>query len=293
MKNIFVLSILFLFLFTNIELSNAQSVSNSAENLFTNDATNNTTEEVIEGIKDVVSQTDREVTKTIGEIEDSINLGSETDMVKESTNTNLEEHNNESDNPMENIIVMTLKDGPVVIELKPEVAPNHVARIKELVREGFYNGIVFHRVIDGFMAQGGDPTGTGRGGSGQNIDAEFNNEKHIRGTLSMARAADPNSADSQFFIVLEETPHLDGNYTVFGQVKDGMDFVDLIKKGYGPNGIVSDPDKIISMQVAADIDEASLPASLKEAAYLVEEEDKAANDNSTNSEADALEAEAN
>lgn len=164
---------------------------------------------------------------------------------------------------LDNILVMELKDGKVIAELRPDLAPNHVARIKELTREGFYDGIVFHRVIDGFMAQTGDPTGTGRGGSGQNLDAEFSSEKHVRGTLSMARAADPNSADSQFFIMFGESPHLDNNYTVFGQVVEGMDNVDKIKKGFGPNGMVSDPDKIISMKVAADLEYTDLPESLK------------------------------
>ena len=157
-----------------------------------------------------------------------------------------------ANNPLENILLLDLKDGRVVIQLTPDVAPNHVKRIKELVRQGFYDGVVFHRVIEGFMAQTGDPTGTGTGGSGQKIDAEFNSTKHVRGTLSMARAADPNSADSQFYIVFEEAPHLDGNYTAFGKVIEGMEFVDKIKKGNGPNGMVSDPDKIVKLRVAAD-----------------------------------------
>ena len=122
--------------------------------------------------------------------------------------------------------------------MKPEVAPNHVKRIKELVNDGFYDGIKFHRVIAGFMAQTGDPLGNGTGGSGQNIKAEFNNERHLRGTLSMARAQDPNSADSQFFICLEDAPHLNGQYTVWGQVIDGMEYVDNIKKGEGNNGSI-------------------------------------------------------
>jgi len=116
-------------------------------------------------------------------------------------------------NANENILLLELKDGIVTIEMKPEVAPNHVKRIKELVNNGFYDGIKFHRVIAGFMAQTGDPLGNGTGGSGQNIKAEFNNERHLRGTLSMARAQDPNSADSQFFICLEDAPHLNGQYT--------------------------------------------------------------------------------
>jgi peptidylprolyl isomerase len=172
-----------------------------------------------------------------------------------------------ANNPLENILYLDLKDGRVVIQLTPEVAPNHVKRIKELVRQGFYDNVVFHRVIDGFMAQTGDPTGTGTGGSGQKLDAEFNDTKHVRGTLSMARAADPNSADSQFFIVFEEAPHLDGNYTAFGKVIEGMEFVDKIKKGSGANGMVSDPDKIIKLQVAADVkDGAPAPAATEAAA---------------------------
>ena len=154
----------------------------------------------------------------------------------------------------DNILLLELKDGTVIIEMKPEVAPNHVARIKELVREGFYDGLVFHRVIDGFMAQTGDPKGNGTGGSGQNLDAEFSNERHLRGTLSMARARDPNSADSQFFICFDDASHLNGQYTVWGQVIDGMEYVDSIKKGDGNNGaIIGEPDKIISMKIKADL----------------------------------------
>ncbi|WP_245913414.1 peptidylprolyl isomerase [Caenispirillum bisanense] len=152
----------------------------------------------------------------------------------------------------ENTLYMELESGRVVIELRPDLAPNHVARIKELVREGFYDGTPFHRVIPGFMAQGGDPTGTGTGGSGQKLDAEFSKEKHVRGTVSMARAANPNSADSQFFIVFEPASHLDGQYTIWGRVVEGMEHVDAIKKGSGPNGMVSYPDRILSMKVAAD-----------------------------------------
>ena len=153
-------------------------------------------------------------------------------------------------NANENILLLELKDGVVTIEMKPEVAPNHVKRIKELVNDGFYDGIKFHRVIAGFMAQTGDPLGNGTGGSGQNIKAEFNNERHLRGTLSMARAQDPNSADSQFFICLEDAPHLNGQYTVWGQVIDGMEYVDNIKKGEGNNGsIIGEPDRIVSMKM--------------------------------------------
>ena len=154
---------------------------------------------------------------------------------------------------MENIIYLELKDGRVTIELRPDLAPNHVARIKELVREKFYDGIVFHRVIEDFMAQTGDPTGTGSGGSGQHLEAEFSKEKHLRGALSMARAADPNSADSQFFIVFKTAPWLDGQYTLWGQVTAGMEAVDKIKKGAPGSGMVDDPDKIISMRIAADV----------------------------------------
>nr|WP_236262571.1 peptidylprolyl isomerase [Caenispirillum salinarum] len=155
----------------------------------------------------------------------------------------------------ENTLYMDLEHGRVVIEMRPDLAPKHVARIKELVREGFYDGTPFHRVIPGFMAQGGDPTGTGTGGSGQNLPAEFSNERHVRGTVSMARAANPNSADSQFFIVFEDAPHLDGQYTIWGKVVEGMDAVDQIKKGSGPNGMVSYPDRILEMRVAADVKE--------------------------------------
>ena len=156
---------------------------------------------------------------------------------------------------LENTLHLELKDGTVVIEMYPDKAPNHVKRIKELVREGFYDGVVFHRVIDGFMAQTGDPTGTGTGGSGQKINAEFNDVKHERGVVSMARAASPNSADSQFFICFADASFLDGQYTAWGKVTEGMEFVDKIKKGDSANnGSVSDPDKIISLKVAADVD---------------------------------------
>jgi peptidylprolyl isomerase len=158
---------------------------------------------------------------------------------------------------LENTLYLDLKDGRVVIELLPDNAPNHVARIKELARESFYDGLVFHRVIDGFMAQGGDPTGTGGGGTGKKLDAEFSKVlKHVRGTCSMARAQNPNSADCQFFIVFDNAPHLDRQYTIWGQVATGMEFVDMIKKGDSfSNGSVKDPDKIVRMQVAADVKE--------------------------------------
>ena len=156
-------------------------------------------------------------------------------------------------NNNENLIYLELKDGRVVIETRPDLAPKHVKRIQELVSEGFYDGIVFHRVIEGFMAQTGDPRGDGTGGSDKpDLEAEFSNEKHLRGTLSMARAQNPNSANSQFFICLEDAPHLDGQYTVWGYVIEGMELVDKIKKGTGPNGMVSNPDKIIKMQLAKD-----------------------------------------
>ena len=155
---------------------------------------------------------------------------------------------------LENTLYLDLSYGRVVIELRPDLAPKHVARIKELVRKGFYNGVPFHRVIEGFMAQTGDPTGTGNGGSGQKINAEFSNESHRRGVVSMARPGDINGADSQFFIVLADSTYLDGQYTVWGKVTQGMEFVDQIKKGSkSDNGSVTDPDKIIKVQVAADV----------------------------------------
>lgn len=155
----------------------------------------------------------------------------------------------------EDALYLDLEDGRVIIEMYPDKAPNHVKRIKELAREGFYDGVVFHRVIDGFMAQTGDPTGTGMGGSGQKLKAEFNDVKHTRGVVSMARAADPNSADSQFFIMFDDGPFLDGQYTAWGKVISGMQYVDNIKKGDSTqNGTVTDPDKIISLRVAADVD---------------------------------------
>jgi peptidylprolyl isomerase len=168
------------------------------------------------------------------------------------------------DTDLENTLYLELKDGRVVIQLRPDLAPKHVARIKELAREGFYDGVVFHRVIEGFMAQTGDPTGTGMGGSGKKLQAEFSAEPHVRGVVSMARAQDPNSADSQFFIVLEDANYLDRNYTVWGKVTEGMDHVDAIKKGDpAANGKVEDPDKIISLRVAADVakDAAAAPAA--------------------------------
>lgn len=154
----------------------------------------------------------------------------------------------------ENNLLLQLKDGTVVIQMRPDKAPNHVARIKELVREKFYDGIVFHRVIDGFMAQTGDPTGTGTGGSSKpDLKAEFNDLHHVRGTVSMARTNNPNSANSQWFICFKPAPFLDGQYTVWGQVIEGMQYVDAIKKGAEGSGTVTNPDKIITVRIAADV----------------------------------------
>ena len=154
---------------------------------------------------------------------------------------------------LENTLYLDVPAGRVVIELRPDLAPNHVARIKTLAREGFYDGIAFHRVIPGFMAQTGDPRGDGTGGSGQKLKAEFNSAKHVRGTASMARSQMPDSADSQFFICFDAAPFLDGKYTVWGQVTDGMEHIDAIKKGdEARNGSVVNPDKIVRLQVAAD-----------------------------------------
>ena len=149
----------------------------------------------------------------------------------------------------ENTLVMDMTHGKVVIEMRPDLAPGHVKRIKELVREGFYDGIVFHRVIDGFMAQTGCPQGTGTGGSGKKLKAEFNAEPHVRGTCSMARAQNPDSGDSQFFICFGDASFLNKQYTAWGKVIEGMDNVDKIKRGEP----VKNPDKIKSMKVAADI----------------------------------------
>lgn len=153
----------------------------------------------------------------------------------------------------ENALLLKIKGGDVVIEMYPDDAPKHVARIKELVRSGFYNGLKFHRVIDGFMAQTGCPYGTGTGGSGRKLKAEFNKRPHVRGTVSMARAMDPDSGDSQFFICFADAPWLNGQYTVWGEVVSGMEFVDMIKRGGGANGMVSVPDEIISLSVIADL----------------------------------------
>jgi peptidylprolyl isomerase len=156
----------------------------------------------------------------------------------------------------ENTLVITLTNGNVIIRLRPDLAPNHVERIKVLARRGFYDNIVFHRVIEGFMAQTGDPTGTGTGGSDlPNLRAEFSRTARFqRGTLGMARASDPNSANSQFFINFAATPFLDGQYTIFGEVVSGMEAVDRIKRGVGQSGAVPAPqDRMIRVRVAADV----------------------------------------
>jgi peptidylprolyl isomerase len=154
---------------------------------------------------------------------------------------------------LENTLYMDLAKGRVTIQLRPDLAPNHVARIKELAREGFYDGVVFHRVIEGFMAQGGDPTGSGMGGSKKpNLKAEFSKEPHVRGVCSMARAQNPDSANSQFFICFDDARFLDRQYTVWGKVAEGMDNVDKIKRGEP----VRDPDRIVSARMAADVADA-------------------------------------
>ena len=158
---------------------------------------------------------------------------------------------------LENTLYLDVPAGRVVIEMRPDLAPAHVAQIKALARKGFYDGIVFHRVIDGFMAQTGCPQGTGTGGSGNKIKGEFSDEKHVRGVCSMARTMDPNSADSQFFIMFAPAPSLDRQYSVWGKVTSGMEYIDAIKKGDPRrNGSVTDPDRIISLKVAADVDKA-------------------------------------
>ena len=157
---------------------------------------------------------------------------------------------------LEDTVYMDQKDGRVVIELRPDLAPKTVKHFKELVRKHFYDGLTFHRVIPGFMAQTGDPRGDGTGGSGQTVLAEFTKKAHfVRGTVGLARAQDPNSGDSQFFICFDDAAYLDGQYTIFGQVTQGMEFVDRIKKGSKQqNGaIAGEPDKIVKLQVAADV----------------------------------------
>ena len=159
-----------------------------------------------------------------------------------------------ADEDKANTVILTTKNGKVVIKLRPDLAPKHVERIKALVKRKFYDGLVFHRVIAGFMAQTGDPTGTGSGGSDlPDLPAEFSKEPFKRGTLGMARAQSPNSANSQFFICFAESSFLNGQYTVFGEVTSGMEVVDLIKKGsQDDNGSVNDPDKIATMRMASD-----------------------------------------
>jgi len=162
----------------------------------------------------------------------------------------------------ENTLYMDLKDGRVVIELRPDLAPKHVERVKELVRRGFYNNTPFHRVIEGFMAQGGDPTGTGTGGARElgyaDLPAEFsppNRARFLRGTVGAARTSNPNSANSQFFIMFAPAESLDGQYTIWGRVVRGMEYVDRIKRGSGQSGMVQNPDRIVRVQVAADAKE--------------------------------------
>ncbi len=158
-----------------------------------------------------------------------------------------------SDDP-ENTLYLDLKSGRVTIQLRPDLAPKHVERVKMLAREGFYDGTPFHRVIEGFMAQGGDPTGTGTSGSKYgNLPAEFSRTaKFVRGTVGAARTGDPNSANSQFYIMFAPAPHLDGQYTVWGQVTDGMEHIDKIKRGSGGSGSVADPDRIVKARLGAD-----------------------------------------
>jgi len=148
----------------------------------------------------------------------------------------------------EDTLILETSKGPVTIRMRPDLAPQHVSRIKELVREGFYDGIVFHRVIDGFMAQTGCPHGTGTGGSGKKLKAEFSKAKHVRGTVSMARAQNPDSGDSQFFICFADAPFLNGQYSVWGEVTAGMENVDKIKRGEP----VANPDRIVKARMAAD-----------------------------------------
>ena len=156
---------------------------------------------------------------------------------------------------LENTLYMELKNGRVVIQLFPDLAPKHVERVKKLAREHFYDGTPFHRVIEGFMAQGGDPTGTGTSGSKYpDLPAEFTTKKHfLRGTVGAARTASPNSANSQFYIMFAPASHLDGQYTIWGQVVSGMEAIDQIKRGSGGGGTVSNPDKIVTVRVAADV----------------------------------------
>jgi len=156
---------------------------------------------------------------------------------------------------LDNTLYMDLKTGRVVIQLLPDLAPKHVERVKMLAREHFYDGTPFHRVIEGFMAQGGDPTGTGSGGSKYpDLPAEFTKKKHfLRGTVGAARTANPDSANSQFYIMFAPAPHLDNQYTIWGQVTSGMEFIDQLKRGSGGGGTVSNPDKIVTVRVASDV----------------------------------------
>jgi peptidylprolyl isomerase len=155
----------------------------------------------------------------------------------------------------ENTIYLDLKQGRVVIQLLPDIAPKHVERIKTLARQGFYDGTPFHRVIEGFMVQGGDPTGTGMGGSKlPNLPPEFSQRHFVRGVCGMARSSEPDSANSQFYIMFAPAPSLDGKYTIWGVVVRGMEYVDQIKRGTGANGaVVGEPDRIVHMRVAADV----------------------------------------
>ena len=164
--------------------------------------------------------------------------------VANSTNNSLAQ-----DEDLENILYLDLKYGRVVIKLRPDLAPNHVERIKTLTRQGFYDGIKFHRVIDGFMAQAGDPTGTGtRGSDLPNLRAEFSDKPFVRGTVAMARKGEPHTANSQFFIMFKPGDFLNGKYTIWGEVIEGMEFVDSLARGEPPK----EPDTITKMQVAAD-----------------------------------------
>lgn len=157
---------------------------------------------------------------------------------------------------MENLLYIDMEFGRIVIEMRPDLAPNHVDRIKTLAREGFYDGVVFHRVIEGFMAQTGDPTGTGTGGSTMpDLDEEFNDAPFLGGTVGMARTNDPNSANSQWFICFDDCSFLNGQYTVWGRVIEGMDVVNQIKKGHPRSGAVDGPDAMNSVRVAADVAE--------------------------------------
>lgn len=184
-------------------------------------------------------------------VEETVEAEVPTSVIEEAPVMTETETDDPSDLDTENTLLLTVSTGgPVVIELYPDKAPNHVARFKELASQGFYDDIVFHRVIEGFMAQTGDPTGTGTGGSGQNIKAEFNDISHVRGVVSTARSGHPDSADSQFFIMLGDAPHLDGQYTAWGRVVEGMEYIDQIKKGASGSGTVEDPrDFIVSFKV--------------------------------------------